>query len=238
MHVLQYATALALASLMGELRVADDLEPGHLLAGGVRASDGRIEHLIREGCDRSSTFRALFREIQSSSWIVFVQSGSCEMPGISGCLLHRIGTFQQHKYLRIVLTATHRSHDEAIATIGHELQHAVEVVRDRDVARGSDIRDLYRRIGYVAQRTRAGEIYETAAARRAGARVLQQLTEKAGSDQDAAIIGQPGCAASSASSSAASLEPLHDRGHRQAVLRHAKKTSTRAGTQARSCNTP
>lgn len=171
---LQCVTGLALAGLIGELQSRGDVELAPP-TGGVRASDARIENLIREGCGKSATLRALVQELQSSNWIVFVQSGSCPIPGISGCLLHRVGTFQHHKYLRIIIARTAPSDAEAIATIGHELQHAVEVVQSRHIENGFNIRDLYRRIGYVARRTPAAEIYETAAAARARMNVLAEL---------------------------------------------------------------
>lgn len=56
--------------------------------GQVRATDVRAEGLIVEGCRRSAAFATLVQELQESDWIVFVQSGSCEVDGIAGCLLH------------------------------------------------------------------------------------------------------------------------------------------------------
>ena len=179
-HVIQTVLGLVLAGVMPESQGANSIAPVPL-AGAVRASDVRIEALIRKGCDASATFRSLVREVQSSNWIVYVQSGSCRMPGVSGCLLHRVGTtIHNQKYLRIVITPLSVSDAAAIATIGHELQHAVEVVRNGEVAYDLNVRDLFRRIGYVAKRTRAVEIYETAAAQRAGLSVLKQLRTMSG----------------------------------------------------------
>lgn len=236
-HILQYVTGLALAGLIGELQPCGDvrLVPP---TGGVRASDARMENLIREGCGKSATFLALVKELQSSNWIIFVQSGSCPIPGISGCLLHRVGTFQHHRYLRIIIARTPPSDAEAIATIGHELQHAVEVVQNRHVADGFDIRDLYRRIGYVARRTRGAEIYETAAAARARATVFEELRAFGRRDHATVITGRDGCGESSVRCRHASLECLRDQEQPQAVLRDVKTTSTPGGTQIRSCSTP
>lgn len=69
----------------------------------------------------------------------------------------------------------HELDAQTIATLGHELQHALEVVRDGRSADGSDVRQLYRRIGYIAMRARGTVIYETHAAVRAGATILRQV---------------------------------------------------------------
>lgn len=236
-HILQYVTGLALAGLIGELQPCGDvrLVPS---TGGVRASDARIENLIREGCDKSATFLALVRELQSSNWIIFVQSGSCPIQGISGCLLHRVGTFQHHKYLRIIIGGTAPSDAEAIATIGHELQHAAEVVQNRHIADGFNIRDLYRRIGYVARRTQRAEIYETAAAARASTTVLKELRAFGRKDHATVITGRDGCGETSVRCCPPSYESLRERALRALARRVVKTTSRHAGTQIRSCSTP
>ena len=174
-HVLHGIVSVALASFLSEPLPLRNPSAARPTAGAVRPTDAKVEWLIQQGCSGSATFRALVDELQSSSWIVFVQSGSCRMPGMFGCLLHQVGTTENRKYLRIVITAQPASHVDVIATIGHELQHAVEVVRDGHVQNNSDLRDLYRRIGYVASRAHTVAIYETPAARTAGSKILQEL---------------------------------------------------------------
>lgn len=235
-QILQYLASLALAGVIGELQPAD-LNVIRTSAG-VRASDAKIENLIREGCSKSATFLGLFRELQSSDWVVFVQSGSCPIPGIRGCLLHRVGTFQHQRYLRIIITRTAPSDAEAIGTIGHELQHAVEVVRHRQVTDASSIRDLYRRIGYVTKRTQMGEIYETAAALRAGAAVLEQLRARRPKEHGTAISGREGCGQMSALGCDRSLDFGRQPEQRTALPQRVKKTSTLGGTLVRNCSTP
>lgn len=134
---------------------------------------------VKKGRERSPTFRKLVEELESSDWIVFVQRGSCRLAGVTGCLLHQVGRYNSLRYLRVVVSAPFGSDDETIATIGHELQHAVEVVRAPGISNAGDIRQLYRRIGFVSVRRRVageiGEAYETGNAIRAGATVLREL---------------------------------------------------------------
>jgi hypothetical protein len=141
----------------------------------VRPVGMAIAALLRDGAERSPTFRSLVEQLDGSEWIVFVQAGSCRLSRITGSLLHRMGVFEGRRYLRVVLSDTSATHDDAIATIGHELQHAAEVVREPRITQASDIQDLYRRIGYVSVRTTIGAVYETKGAVRAGAQVLTEL---------------------------------------------------------------
>jgi hypothetical protein len=141
----------------------------------VRPVGIAIAALLRDGAERSPTFRSLLEQLDGSEWIVFVQAGSCRLSRITGCLLHRMGVFEGRRYLRIVLSDTSATHDGAIATIGHELHHAAEVVSEPQITQASDIQDLYRRIGYVSMRTTGGAVYETKGAVRAGAQILAEL---------------------------------------------------------------
>lgn len=142
---------------------------------GVRPIGGPIATLVTSGAERSPTFRSLLRELDGTGWIVFVQTGSCRLPRVKGCLLHHVGVFEGRPSLRIVLSDTGWADDEVIATIGHELQHAAEVVGDPRIKEGPDIRELYRRIGYVSMRMHGGQLYETRRAMRAGSKVLAEL---------------------------------------------------------------
>lgn len=141
---------------------------------GVRAVGTSIADLLTAGRDRSPTFRSLLRDIDASGWIVFVQSGSCQVAQLSSCLLHRVGVFEGQHYLRLIVGNQALS-DDAIATIGHELQHAVEVTSALGITEGPQIRQLYRRIGYVSVRAPGAEVYETTAAINARATVLREL---------------------------------------------------------------
>lgn len=175
LYGIQCVAGLALTGLLGALQAADGTQSAPLPFHGVRAAVPAVAALVAEGRERSSTFRALLQELDASEWIVFVQTGSCQVPGVSNCLLHRIGTFHGMRYLRVVLSERSQSDDEAIATIGHELQHAVEVANTPGVSAAGDIRELYRRIGYLAKRTPIGDLYETSGARSTGAAVLREL---------------------------------------------------------------
>ena len=143
--------------------------------GGVRTDGVALANLVTEGREHSSTFRRLARQVEASDWIVFVQRGSCRAPGVFACLLHRVGVFQGHRYLRIVIGEGVRAGDDLIATIGHELQHAVEVVSEPSLASSADIWRLYRRIGHVSIRMVGGEVFETDRAVRAAAAIHEEL---------------------------------------------------------------
>jgi hypothetical protein len=149
---------------------------GQSSSAGVRPLDSSIAALLTEGRIRSATFRSLLEQLESSGWIVFVQAGSCQISGVAGCMLHRVGAFDNSpRYLRIVVSETSRTPDEVIATIGHELQHAAEVTGDPRITDAVAIREMYRRIGYVSMRPAGRQLYETEAAIRTGAHILGEL---------------------------------------------------------------
>lgn len=173
-HSIQAAVGVALAGLCFGMHAPVHAEPGQFHRMGVRAVGTSIADLLTAGRDRSPTFRSLLRDIDASGWIVFVQTGSCQVAQLSSCLLHRVGVFEGRHYLRLVVGNQALS-DEAIATIGHELQHALEVTSALGITEGPQIRQLYRRIGYVSVRAPGAEVYETTAAINARATVLREL---------------------------------------------------------------
>jgi hypothetical protein len=68
------------------------------------------------------------------------------MPRVKACLLMQLDQAGPNRMLRIHIT-TGRPDDEAIIAIGHELQHAMEVLSDTPVRTTRDMFVLYQRIG-------------------------------------------------------------------------------------------
>ena len=173
------AVVLACAGLLVVVPLRVRAQVPELAAAKIRCVGPVAMRFVKEGRERSPTFRKLVEELEASDWIVFVQGGSCRLAGVTGCLLHQVGSYDALRYLRVVVSEPFGSDDETIATVGHELQHAVEVVRAPGISDAGDIRQLYRRIGYVSIRRRVagqiGEVYETGNAIRAGATVLREL---------------------------------------------------------------
>ena len=94
----------------------------------VRSTNAVIAGAIVEAQSRSSTFRSLVRTIDATDGIVYVERGTCRH-GVSACLSLSVVSAGGFRLLRILI-----SHVEdvvsLIATIGHELFHAIEVLSE------------------------------------------------------------------------------------------------------------
>jgi hypothetical protein len=134
--------------------------------------------LIKEGSERSATFRTLVDRIDHSDGIVYVEPGICAFGRVNACVLLFMTTTQRNRYVRILVTPdTHRvSHDQVLALIAHELQHAREVIEHASVIDVRTMEEMYRRIGTPLTGHQRG--YETSDARAAGDTVLSELSAK------------------------------------------------------------
>jgi hypothetical protein len=135
----------------------------------VRTSDESVRRLLRRGFRDSSTFAALVRRLQRSDVIVYIE----DVPHLPGSLDGRMMMLPRAngcRYVRVQL-ALRGAPEDAIAVLGHELQHAVEVAEAIDVVDASGLEKLYRRIG-----VRSGpQIYDTIAAQELGRLVRREL---------------------------------------------------------------
>ncbi len=111
----------------------------------VRAADDAFRDLIREGDARSATFRAMVDEIQQSNAVVMVQFGLCAKGQVRSCVSH-VGGTAHTRTIRILIN-TRTTTDRLIATIAHELHHALEIIREPEITTGEQVMALYRRIG-------------------------------------------------------------------------------------------
>jgi hypothetical protein len=138
--------------------------------------DPSISALIREATGRSATFRRLVETIDATDGIVYVEHGKCRL-GAQAYLIPSVTMAGPHRVLRIVVNKR-RDPTAVMASIGHELRHAVEVLHDRTVTSDRAIYSFYQREGF-----RSGERFETAAAVQAGSQVFDELTGRAGDER-------------------------------------------------------
>ena len=93
----------------------------------VRANgDPAVASLIEEASRVSATFRQLVAAIDHSNGLVYVEPGQCGH-GVHACLTLSVKVAGPHRILRILLDL-HRELSELIGSLGHELQHALEVL--------------------------------------------------------------------------------------------------------------
>ena len=136
----------------------------------LRATEPRMQALIVEGVRRSPTFARLLLELEKTDLIAYVERVH-DMPAvISGRLLF-VSASRAQRYVRIQL-GTGGTNADAIVTLAHELQHAIEVGTSPDVRDQDALARLYQRIG---QNSLGGHTYDTVAAQSTGKLVRKEL---------------------------------------------------------------
>ena len=94
----------------------------------VRSTHPYIRAIIAEAQVRSAAFRRLVSTIERSDGIVYIEEGDCHH-GVHACLLPTVTDSGGFRILRVLIDA--RQQDwEVMSSIGHELQHAIELLRD------------------------------------------------------------------------------------------------------------
>ena len=130
--------------------------------------DPSIAGIIREAAECSETFRRLVETIDATDGIVYVERGKGRN-GVRAYLALTVTVAGPNRILRIVVdTRTERA--RLMAAIGHELQHAVEVLSDPAVTNDDAIYSFFDRVGPTGS-----ERFETPAAVRAGLNVFDEL---------------------------------------------------------------
>jgi hypothetical protein len=121
---------------------------------------------------RSATFRALVNRIEASNVFVYVALSPVMKANLAGKLtwMTKAGEF---RYLRATIS-TEQTPAQMIATLGHELQHAVEVIEDTDVHDQRSLQALYQRIGRPSYSGLAAA-WETDAAQEAGHKIRREV---------------------------------------------------------------
>jgi len=158
------------AAAQGDGCTGREALPDHL-----RSADCRVVARIADGLRRSSTLRGVVDRIGELRGIVYVDEGFYRQPNtgrvLTGALSHEVRFAGTLTILRVRI-ANLRG-DQTIATLGHELQHAVEVL-DVPAARDEAAIDvLFGRLGAPVY----DGIVETARARETELRIRRELAE-------------------------------------------------------------
>jgi hypothetical protein len=136
----------------------------------IRTDDPDIAQAIARATEWSDTFRHLVEAIERTDGVVWIRRGRCA--GTSACLLVYLEISGPNRLLRINV-APRRSGDRLMESLGHELQHAVEVL-------GSSARsaaDVYFFFHRGADAYRIGERFETHEAVQAEIAVRTELAQ-------------------------------------------------------------
>ena len=125
----------------------------------VRPLDDLARTIVASGVEASSTVRELLAAVEASDVVVYIQTAAnMRDRGALGFVAH--GSPLTYVLIRINVTQGTR---DRIATLAHELTHAVEVAEASPPVRSEpDLAALYKRIGF---RTRPPHEFESARAR-------------------------------------------------------------------------
>jgi hypothetical protein len=111
----------------------------------VRPLSDAAGRLIRDGAARSPTIARLLQDIETSDAIVYID---LQLDTRTEGATTLFASNDQCRFIRIVISRL-AQYSRRIEMLGHELHHAVEIIRARDVRDHTDLRRLYAQIGWV-----------------------------------------------------------------------------------------
>jgi hypothetical protein len=164
------------AGVSGRVLAAEQDTSGTRIAR-VRSHSEEVTQVIRRASDASATFRRLIATIDDTNGLIYVDDGKCGH-GVSSCLLLSVQVAGPFRVLRIKVDAR-RVDCNLMAQIGHELQHAIEILSDSHVTDGVGAYFLLERIAPTGPISDRGT-FETAAATRAGLDVRREACSAKG----------------------------------------------------------
>ena len=153
------ASLLTLAFAVGAQAAAAQEAPA--IGSRVRTSSTAIGAAIALGVERSPTFRQRLAAVEATDGLVYVEEGTCGNNPVAACLVPTLVLAGPNRLLRIFVDVRKATGCRLVVTIGHELQHAGEVLHEPSVRSSNAMYFLFARIGPVSSGP-----FETTAARR------------------------------------------------------------------------
>lgn len=163
MRVFLAATLVAMA-LAGRVYACDGAIPDR-----VRIVDCRLAAAVADAAARSPTLQTLLERVGRTDGLIYITPPVDPSTGLLGGLSHAVSSAGRFRLLRIFVSLP--PDDRAIAVVGHELQHALEVLELSTARSEMDVDRLFERIGWHTK----AHVIETQAALDAGGTIEREL---------------------------------------------------------------
>jgi hypothetical protein len=134
----------------------------------VRSERAAIAALIEQGFAGSTTFKSLVATIDQTDGLVYIDEGKCGH-SVHVCLVLKVTIAGPNRILHILIDLR-RPQRRLIASIGHELRHAIEVLNGPAIRSNAEMFQFFGRVGPTGR-----EIFETREAVQAGLDVYAEL---------------------------------------------------------------
>jgi hypothetical protein len=142
----------------------------------VRSSSAFIRQMIDDAIEASPTFRKLVGAIGATDGIIYIEEGVC-YHGVRACLSLDVTKAAGFRFLRVLIdlpgAVSRNARLDLMATLGHELWHALEVLTERGLATSAAIFQFYAREAPTSNLS-----FETQAAISVGARVRREASRE------------------------------------------------------------
>jgi hypothetical protein len=138
----------------------------------VRPLSDRLARLVNDVARASTEFRRLVATITASDVVVYV---ICDggLPPMSRGRLSFLAAAGGRRYLQARLRPGASWSDQAV-TLGHELQHAVEIAATPAIVDGDSLAREYLRIGFLTSTAARRRAFETIEAQRVAERIRSE----------------------------------------------------------------
>src|SRR5258705_10148403 len=138
----------------------------------VRTIDTRLRAAIADGMTRSPAFRELESQLNASDVIVYVDRECTLHSGLVGRLSF-MSAVGERRFVSVRIGCT-LTGTQQIATLGHELRHAVEIATAPSVVDEATLAAEYGRIGFPSRAVSKG--FDSMAAIKAGEQIALELS--------------------------------------------------------------
>jgi hypothetical protein len=165
---MRLVSACLIVTCLSASAAAQQQQPTPPIARQVRSSTRWGLDLIEEGRQNSASFRLLVDALHDTDIVVYVQPAQ-DLPGVTEAVTEFVAASGPARYLRIWM-GVRTTRKRLIALLGHELQHALEIGRAREVVDITTLQAFYRKNG-----DRSVDGYDSEAARRIGDAILLEL---------------------------------------------------------------
>ena len=147
-------------------------------AGNIRASDEELVALLDEGMKRSPTFKSLVDRLSKSDVILYVRP---DVTAKNNAPTRLTFLAAQGGYRYLVIRVTSGRKEQQLATLGHEMQHAVVIADAASVVDSQSLKREFERVGKLTQPSVGDDFFfESPVAEEVRRRILSEVTSQAG----------------------------------------------------------